>query len=620
MCGIIAYKGEGNAVFETIISMEKLEYRGYDSAGIAYINNNSIALAKQPGCVADLMHKLDINANASLCIGHTRWATHGAASRRNAHPHLTKDGRLAIVHNGIIENYLSLKKEMKAKGYEFLSDTDSEILLYLIYDHFMNDAVDLYGAVKLALSRVVGAYAFIVIDRHSDNSMVCARKGSPLVIGLNKKQNSYYVSSDICAFPKSVDKVVYVQDNTVVKVDRDIEVYDISKDQVSDYKVEKIQKEWLNTEKDIYDHFMQKEIYEQPVSVSNAIAGRLDGYRVVFGGLSDSKQYIKRSKHITIVACGTSYNVGLLGKYYIEEFTNKKVSVEYASEFRYRKINNLYKDDMVIGISQSGETADTIEALKRARKYGCKVLGICNGVNSSISRLTDCGIYIKAGIEIGVASTKAFNNQAVCLCLLAMWMDQQQEDWITNADKRKTIISSIKELNNSIIQALNNDVFISKIASKYKSYNKFLFIGRQYNYPVALEGALKMKELCYNYAEGYAAAELKHGPLALVDKKTVAIVINNDPRQQIKMGSTMQEIKSRGGKIINIDYERKTKDLELIAPSELVDDNIVVPNICSCLSPMLSVIPLQLLAYHSAIARGKNVDRPRNLAKSVTVE
>jgi len=620
MCGIMAYKGNGNAVFRTVIGLEQLEYRGYDSAGIAYINDKTIHLVKQAGCVADLMMKIELRPSSELCIGHTRWATHGGPSKRNAHPHLTRDNRLAIVHNGIIENYITLKKELEKKGYDFLSDTDTEILLYLIYDHFMNDGVDLYGAVKLALSRVVGAYAFIVIDRHNDNQMVCAKNGSPLIIGFNKSKRDYYVASDTCAFPSDVKEVVYIKDDTIVKIDNKIETYDITRNQVSNHKIEKIKSQWLKAEKGKYDYFMQKEIYEQPVSIKNCLAGRIDGYRVVLGGLLNNKKDFKKANHITIIACGTSYNAGLLGKYYIEEFTNKKVSVEYASEFRYRKINNIYKNDIVIGISQSGETADTIAALKIAKKKGCKIIGMCNSTNSSITRLTDGGIYIKAGLEIGVASTKAFNNQVMSLLLMAMWIDQQQEDWITHAELRKYIVNDISKIENKIKATLKKDKEIKKIAKKYKEYEKFLFIGRQYNYPVAIEGALKMKELCYNYAEGFAAAELKHGPLALVDDKTVAVIINNDIKQQIKMNSTMEEIKSRGGKIINIDYAKATNDDLLTKPDEMIDDNIIIPNICSCLSPILAVIPLQLLAYHSAILRGKNVDRPRNLAKSVTVE
>ena len=620
MCGIIAYKGGGSAILKTILAMEKLEYRGYDSTGIAYIEDKSIKLAKQAGCVSDLMHKVTLRPGSRLCIGHTRWATHGGPSKRNAHPHLTKDNRLAIVHNGIIENYVTLKKELKDKGYDFLSETDTEILLYLIYDHFMNDGVDLYGAVKLALSRVVGAYAFIIIDRHKDDEIICAKKGSPLVIGIDKTKRDHYVASDTCAFPGNVNDVIYIEDDTIVKINNSIETYDITRNQISNHVIKKIKQDWLKAEKGKYDYFMQKEIYEQPVSIGNCLAGRLDGYRVVLGGLLDNKKAFKKANHITIIACGTSYNAGLLGKYYIEEFTNKKVSVEYASEFRYRKINNIHKNDIVIGISQSGETADTIAALKMAKQKGCKIIGMCNNVNSSISRLTDGGIYIKAGLEVGVASTKAFNNQVLSLLLMAMWIDQQQEDWITHAELRKYIIGDISKIKNKIIATLKNDKQIKKIARKYKSYEKFLFIGRQYNYPVAIEGALKMKELCYNYAEGYAAAELKHGPLALVDNKTAAVIINNDVKQQIKMNSTVQEIKSRGGKIINIDYAKATDDDILIEPNRIIDDNIIIPNICSCLSPMLAVIPLQLLAYHSAVLRGKNVDRPRNLAKSVTVE
>ena len=619
MCGIIGYIGLENAVFHTIIGMEKLEYRGYDSAGLCYINNNTLNIVKQPGCVADLMNKIDLNASSNICIGHTRWATHGPASRRNAHPHTTKDLRLAIVHNGIIENAEILKKELAQKGYDFLSDTDTEVLLYVIYDYFMNNSVSLYDAVKVVLKRIIGAYAFIVIDRHNENEMICACNGSPMVVGSNDNKTDYYVSSDVYGFPKEVTNVIYVEDRTVMKIGTKIESFDMQKEQVKDLDIKKLENDWNVAEKDGYQYFMEKEINEQPLCLTNAMAGRINGYRIIYGGLNSIKDKFKKCKHITIVACGTSYNSALIGKYYIEQFTEKKVSVEYASEFRYRENKNINKTDIVIGISQSGETADVIEALKKVKKIGCTIVGLCNSVDSSVSRLTDAGVYIKAGMEIGVASTKAFTNQIVCLLMLSLWM-QQQLDKNIYTEMRKYIISDMKKLSDKMSAILKIDNKIRDIADKYKKYERFLFIGRQYNYPVALEGALKMKELCYNHAEGYAAAELKHGPIALVDKKTVAIVINNDIKQQIKMESTIREIRSRGGKIINIDYEKRSTDLLVISPSDLIDDNIIVPNIASCLSPVLSVVPLQLFAMHSAIERGKNVDRPRNLAKSVTVE
>jgi len=619
MCGIIAYLGKDNAVFNVIMGMEKLEYRGYDSAGLCYIDNDILHLVKQPGCVADLMNKIDLNANSEICIGHTRWATHGAASKRNAHPHVTRDLRLAIVHNGIIENSESLKAELIDKGYEFLSDTDTEVLLYLIYDYFMDNAIGLYDAVKVAMKRIVGAYAFIVIDKRNNNELICAKNGSPMVVGIQENGLDYYVASDAYAFPKEIKKIIYVKDGNVIRINNKIESFDVNTDKIISLDIEKIARDWYDADKRGFSYFMEKEIYEQPLAISNAMAGRINGYRIVYGGLEEISQKIKESEHITIIACGTSYHSGLLGKYYIEHFTNKKVSVEYASEFRYRENKNIRKNDIVIGISQSGETADVIEALKEVKKSGCVVLGVCNSVDSSISRLTDAGIYIKAGIEIGVASTKAFTNQTICLMMMALWI-QQQEGGDIYTEQRKAILSDVGKISDSIIKILHIDKQIHNIAKKYKNYDRFLFVGRQYNYPVALEGALKMKELCYNHAEGYAAAELKHGPIALVDDKTATIVINNDIKQQIKMDSTIREIKSRGGKIINIDYARKTSDLMLISPSELIDENIVVPNIISSLSPILSVVPLQLFAFYSAIEREKNVDRPRNLAKSVTVE
>ena len=619
MCGIMAYIGQANAVFETFMGMEKLEYRGYDSAGLCFIQNNSIHLVKQAGSVSDLIMKINNDYKSPICIGHTRWATHGKPSRRNAHPHVTEDNRLAIVHNGIIENAEVLKLELIQKGYKFLSDTDTEILLYLIYDYFMNNTADLFDSVRIVLKRVIGAYAFILIDRHDDTQLICAKKGSPMVIGKEQNTGNYYVSSDVIAFPEDIDRVIYPKDCTVMRIRNEIESFDIDNGKIQDVNIEKLSQVWTKAEKGSFNYFMQKEIYEQPVSVRNAMAGRIDGYRIIFGGLSKFIEDIKKSSHITIVACGTSYNAGLLGKYYIEEFTNKKVSVEYASEFRYRKILNLKEGDVVLGISQSGETADVIEALKRAQRHKCKIIGLCNTVNSTVSRLTDTGVYIKAGLEVGVASTKAFTNQAICLLMFSLWI-QQNCDQDVYTEIRKRIITGLRDIDDNILKVLHLDTQIEYIAKKYSSYNRFLFIGRQYNYPVALEAALKMKEICYNHAEGYAAAELKHGPLALVDNRTVAVVVNNDITQKIKMNSTIQEIKSRGGKIINIEYSKKTTDDMLTNPEEIIDDNIVVPNTVSCLTPIVSVVPLQLLAFYSAIARGKNVDRPRNLAKSVTVE
>tara|TARA_B100002019_G_scaffold291249_1_gene310885 strand:+ start:2012 stop:3859 length:1848 start_codon:yes stop_codon:yes gene_type:complete len=615
MCGIIGFKGYGdkNAVFETLMALEKLEYRGYDSSGIAYLRNGTTFLIKQAGCVEDLLLKVDPGAYSNNCIGHTRWATHGKPSKRNAHPHVTSDLRLSIVHNGIIENYLALKKELEAKRYKFLSDTDTEVLLYLIYDHLVKDKVSLKTAVKLALSRVVGAYAFILIDKQDPDVMICAKKGSPLAIGISRTEDHFYVSSDPVVFPKYVENVIYVEENSIVKITDKIKTYNIDSGSASKHKIEKLQNNWLDIEKNGYEYFMQKEIYEQPKSIKNTIAGRIDGYRIVFGGLLGYEKIFEKAKHITIIACGTSWNAAQIGKYYIEEFCNKKVSVEYASEFRYSDKKNIKPEDIVIGISQSGETADTLEALKKAKDKGCHVIGICNSVNSSISRLTECGIYLKAGTEIGVASTKAFTSQVVTLLMLSLWISQNDyhNDHVYN-ETRKMLIQHINDIDVLVSKSLFTDGKMLAIAKELKDVNKFIFIGRQYNYPVALEGALKMKELCYNHAEGYAAAELKHGPIALVDDNTVAIAVNNNVRQTDKMNSNIQEIKSRGGRIINIDCSKNT--------STDVDYNIQIPIVHSCLSPIMSVVPLQLFAYHSAVFRGKNVDRPRNLAKSVTVE
>lgn len=611
MCGIVGYKGSRNGITIVLNGLEKLEYRGYDSAGISYKDNSGIITAKQPGCIFDLRKKINNRLTSNVCIGHTRWATHGKPCKRNAHPHTTLGGMLSIVHNGIIENYLTLKTELIDKGYKFYSDTDTEALLYLIQDYYSKETGDVYEATKLALERVIGAYAFILMNKY-DDVLICGRKGSPLAIG--KYGGDYYVASDPSAFSDHVEDVIYPEENTVIKIDKTVDIYDLNTKILSPCNIRKLHKQLFQIEKGDYEHFMKKEIYEQPKCIEDAISGRIDGYNIKLGGLMGHEDVFKNTDHITIIACGTSWHAGLLAKYYIEEFCDIKVSVEYASEFRYRQ-PYLKPGDIVIGISQSGETADTLAALGLAKERGAFIVGVCNVVNSSMSRLTNCGIYLRAGMEIGVASTKAFTSQAVCLLLLSLWIEQNRQFTGLENEKRTKIVSELKNISDEISRVLELvDKKTELIARDLKNKTKFMFIGRRYNYPIALEGALKMKELCYNFAEGYAAAELKHGPIALIDEDTIVIAINNDTNeeQMLKMANNIKEVNARGAYVIAIDcWGSITGDC---------DESIKISKSNSYLSPIFSVIPLQLLAYYSAIFRDKNVDRPRNLAKSVTVE
>lgn len=610
MCGIVAYKGKSKCLPFLLDGLKRLEYRGYDSAGVAYLLNDQIFVQKHPGSVIDLINnKIDFEIESYMGMGHTRWATHGRPCYRNAHPHATMDDRLCIVHNGIIENYESLKIELKDKGYSFKSDTDTEVLLYLIYDYLIFETTDLLEAVKLALERVVGAYAIVVMDRKLDNrhKLVIARKGSPLVVGIGKEDGEFFVGSDSCAFVNYADRVVYIEDNVVGEITDTLKVYSMNNWEISKCNAQKIVHQLYDIEKNGFDHFMIKEIYEQPKSISNCLAGRIDGYNIKLGGLLGYEDKFKRANNIIIVACGSSWYAGLLGKYYIEEFCNKKVSVEYASEFRYRK-PAIHNDDIVIGISQSGETADTIEALKLVKEKNIFSVGICNVVNSSIARMTDCGIYARSGNEIGVASTKAFMGQIVSMLLLALWMEQNQNGIVV--EYRKAVIDELKNISKTIDRVLALDKDIRGLAKKiYKSKN-CLYLGRGYNYPIAMEGALKLKEVSYIHAEGYPAAEMKHGPIALVDKKMPVIILSNNKKQYDKIVNNIKEIQAREGVVVEVYSGHEASG----------DLGIKVPNVIDALSPLVSVVVLQLLAYHCAIMNHRDVDKPRNLAKSVTVE
>ncbi len=603
MCGIIAYKGNKNCIPILLNGLEYLEYRGYDSAGLCFINDSGLNTIKTVGHVSNLKNQVNKQSYYSRCgMGHTRWATHGKPCVRNSHPHCTSDNKLSLVHNGIIENYSEIKKDLE-DTYSFASDTDSEVLLYLIYS-FVEQGNNLLDSVKLALDKVVGAYAIVVLS--NDGSMVAARKGSPLAIGLGNDE--IIVASDSSCFNNIASNgVVYLKDNTVVEIKKDLEIFDMSNGIEIDYEIEKVYNEILQVGRGSYESYMLKEIYEQPKTISDCLSGRIDGYKIKLGGLIGYEKIFKKSNHITILACGSSYYAGLVGKYYIEEFCKIKVNVEYSSEFKYRQpcINH---GDIVIGISQSGETADTIGALEIAKKSGAIIVGICNVPNSTLSRMTDCGVFLKSGVEVGVASTKTFTNQILCLLLLTLWIEQVRGDWCDN--KRKTIIEDLKSLSDTIENLLKHYDDIESLAIQFQHAKNCLFLGRGYNFPIAMEGALKLKEISYVHAEGYAAAEMKHGPLALIDDSVPIVVIANQSDQYDKLMNNIKEIQARNGKVIAICSNFRN----------LGDFKIKVPLVCDVLTPIMSVIPLQLFAYYSAKARGKNVDKPRNLAKSVTVE
>lgn len=601
MCGIVGYLGINNCSKVLIDKLSALEYRGYDSAGLCFLCDTDFKVYKAVGDVESLKNQFDPDRIRSYCgIGHTRWATHGSPSLNNCHPHLSYDNRLALVHNGIIENYKELKNTLIDK-YTFVSETDSEVLLYLIYDILVTKNLSLFESTKLALEKVIGAYAIVIVDKYYPNSIVCARKGSSLIVGVGV--NEHYISSDKVGIPDHISDVVYLKDNTMCEINDKLYCYDMTNGIEIDNEIEKVFNNTIPFERGAYEFYMLKEIYEQPEAYGRCLSGRLSENNVKLGGLIGYEERIATASHITIVACGSSWNAGLLGKYYIEELTNIKVSVEYASEYRYRKV--AYNDkDIVIGISQSGETADTLAALSKAKEHGALVLGICNVPNSALARLSDCGIFLRSGVEIGVASTKTFVNQGLVMMLLALWINQNQDN--SDDSVRNVIISNLLLIPNYIHNILQNVSNIINIVTKYKDAKDFLFLGRGYNYPIALEGALKLKEISYIHAEGYAAAEMKHGPLALIDEHTPTIVLANNVNQYFKLQNNIQEIQARKGPVIVIGCGK--------------DNDVVVPSVIDQLSPLLSVIPLQLLSYYYARSRGLNVDRPRNLAKSVTVE
>ena len=613
MCGIVAYVGNKEAYPIIIKGLKRLEYRGYDSSGVSIGDEDNISLLKQKGKVSDLEdYAIDKNTKGSIGIGHTRWATHGIPNQINSHPHNSGDGKLSLIHNGIIENYDSIKQVLIQKGHIFKSDTDTEVLVHLIEEIKNHEQVGLFEAVRLALNEVVGAYAIVVMEKGVNNEFIAARKGSPLVIGIG--DGEYFVASDASPFIEYTKNVVYLEDGEIVKIHKDkmLEIISLTNSTKTPY-IQELELTLESIEREGFDSFMLKEIFEQPKSVIDTLRGRINPKtkKITLGGILDYEQKIMNADRIIIVACGTSWHAGLIGEYLFEDLARISVEVEYASEFRYRNpiIN---EKDVVLAISQSGETADSLAALELAKEKGATLLGICNVVGSSIPRLTHAGSYTHAGPEIGVASTKAFTTQIIVLTLMAVKMAHKKGS--ITISKYHEIINELELIPEKIEKILKKNDEIEKIAAKFKDATNFLYLGRGYNFPVALEGALKLKEISYIHAEGYPAAEMKHGPIALIDDEMPIVVIATKKGNYDKVVSNIQEVKARGGRLIAIVTEGDK------TVKELADYCIEIPACLEQLTPLLTNIPLQLLSYHIALMRGCNVDMPRNLAKSVTVE
>ncbi len=617
MCGIVGYIGPRNAYPIVIEGLKRLEYRGYDSAGIALFDGTDLKVSKTKGKVADLEERSgkEITKNGNVGIGHTRWATHGVPNDVNSHPHLSNSGELVIIHNGIIENYDSLKQELISRGYTFKSDTDTEVLINLIEDVKKQENVKLGKAVQIALNQVIGAYAIAVFDKTKPEEVVVARLGSPLAIGIGENEDEFFIASDASPFLEYTKDAVYLEDEemAVIRFHKGIKVRKIKDDSLVDTYVQKLQINLEQIEKGGYDHFMLKEIHEQPKAITDTYRGRLLANEGIIKmvGIEDNMKKFLNANRIIIVACGTSWHGGLVAEYIFENLARVPVEVEYASEFRYRN-PVITEDDVVIAISQSGETADTLAAIKLAKSKGAFVFGVCNVVGSSIARESDAGAYTHAGPEIGVASTKAFTTQITVLTLIALRL-ARAKGTISSSDFRQHLLE-LEMIPGKVEKALKSDANIKTIANVYKDVSNFLYLGRGYNFPVALEGALKLKEISYIHAEGYPAAEMKHGPIALIDENMPIVVIATKKGHYEKVVSNIQEIKSRKGKIIGIVTEG---DVQV---RDLADHVIEVPETLELLSPLLTTIPLQLLSYHIAVMLDKNVDQPRNLAKSVTVE
>ena len=617
MCGITGYIGYREAYPIIINGLKRLEYRGYDSAGVMLFDGERINLSKTKGKVSSLEEKVtkEISMKGSLGVGHTRWATHGVPNDVNSHPHRSQSGDLVIVHNGIIENYDSLKQELIRRGYVFHSDTDTEVLVNLIEEIKLQEGVKLGHAVQIALNQVVGAYAIAVFDRAKPDEMVVAKLGSPLALGVGKDFKEFFIASDASPFIEYTKNAIYLEDEemAIIKLGREVRVRKIKTDRLIDPNIQELQLNLEQIEKGGYDHFMLKEIHEQPRAILDTFRGRLlvDEAIIKLSGLENNMKRFLNAERIIIVACGTSWHAGLVAEYIFEEFVRIPVEVEYASEFRYRN-PVISSKDVVIAISQSGETADTLAAIKLARSKGAFVFGVCNVVGSSIARENDSGAYTHAGPEIGVASTKAFTTQITVLILMALRL-ARAKGTISSADFRLHL-HELQLIPEKVKEVLKKDQEVKAIARIYKDATNCLYLGRGYNFPVALEGALKLKEISYIHAEGYPAAEMKHGPIALIDKNMPVIVIATNKGHYEKVVSNIQEIKARNGQIIAVVTEGD------VTVREMADHVIEIPETEEALSPLLTTIPLQLLSYYIAVMRGCNVDQPRNLAKSVTVE
>jgi len=611
MCGIVGYIGHREAWPLIIKGLHRLEYRGYDSAGVALLNGN-LRIYKKAGKVSELENfAADKDVSGHIGMGHTRWATHGAPSDRNSHPHTSGDDRLSIIHNGIIENYATLKEELISEGHVFKSDTDTEVLIHLIEEIQKKTQLDLREAVRVALNEVVGAYAIVIMSKDEPDQLIAARKGSPMVIGVGKDE--YFIASDASPIIEYTKNVIYLNDNEIAYLKRDELLITNLDNVVKTPYVQELELKLEMLEKGGYDHFMLKEIYEQPRSIKDCMRGRIypDEGLVQLGGIKEYAEKLKNIDRIIIVACGTSWHAGLVGEYLIEEFARVPVEVEYASEFRYRN-PIITEKDIVIAISQSGETADTMAAIELAKEKGATIFGICNVVGSSIPRLTHAGVYTHAGPEIGVASTKAFTAQVTVLTLMAFYIAQQKGT--LSQSKLIGLLSELDQIPNLVEKCLEANAGILKIAEKFKDTTNCLFLGRGSGFPVALEGALKLKEISYIHAEGYPAAEMKHGPIALIDADMPVIFIATKNSSYEKVISNIQEVKARKGVVIAIVTEGD------VVVKEMADYTIEIPDADEAFLPILATIPLQLLAYHIAVLRGCNVDQPRNLAKSVTVE
>ncbi len=613
MCGIVGYIGNRAAYPILIKGLQRLEYRGYDSAGVVLLHNDKFNLYKKAGKVSDLEAYVgNQDTEGTIGIGHTRWATHGVPNDVNAHPHMSNSGRLTLIHNGIIENYATLKEQLISRGYVFHSDTDTEVLVNFIEEIQIKEALSIEDAIRTALNEVIGAYAIVVIDKEDPDTLIAARKGSPLVVGIGK--NEFFIASDASPIIEYTKNVVYLDDKEYAIINRngDFTIKTLGNIKMTPF-IQELQMDLEAIEKGGFDHFMLKEIYEQPRAILDSIRGRVnaeDGW-IKLGGVDEYINRILKANRYIITACGTSYHAGLLGEYLIEDLSRIPVEVEFASEFRYRN-PIIFNDDVILAISQSGETADTLAAIEIAKERQALVYGICNVIGSSIARATHAGSYTHAGPEIGVASTKAFSTQVVLLVLWALQIAEKRGSISTSYLRR--VLFELESIPKKIEEILKLDSKILEISKEFYQAENFLYLGRGYNYPVAMEGALKLKEITYIHAEGYPAAEMKHGPIALIDDQMPVVVLATNESAREKIVSNIQEVKARKGRVISIinegDEEIKT----------LSDFSIEIPSTEEILTPLLTVVPLQLLSYHIAVLRGANVDQPRNLAKSVTVE